>query len=309
MNEEPVTPHANSLAAKVDAVTKDHFPGETPASPDVSHKKAYQEAKAKAKDYAQTQGFSPEQAKSEAHKAFMKSAPAGTAGVTKNWHAAALGEQAGYLEHAATHQEPSMSSPTIDHAKHATKYTAQQKRDLLKQGKAMKNAAGKPSYPINDAEDLHHAIHAVGRGGASHNKVRVHIMKNAKALNLASAIPANWADNGTLRADETPEFRSFRTIRHTPPTQAEETLEIRSTDMSERTYSWQTPVEPEPKFYAWQLAGLRDDDGDDDSSGPDAEDKAQADHKFKGTNIKKCAACGKSMKAKTHQQSWPPSWK
>jgi hypothetical protein len=134
-------------------------------------------------------------------------------------------------------------------------------------------------------------------------------MKNAKALNLASAIPANWADNGTLRADEAPMFHSFRTIRHTPPTQAEEDLEIRSTDMSERTYSWQTPVsttpEPEPKFYAWQLAGLRDDDGGDD--GDNAE--SAKDHKFKGTNVKKCAACGKSMKAQAHKQSWPPSWK
>lgn len=101
------------------------------------------------------------------------------------------------------------STPKIDHAKHAGKYTAQDKRDLLKQGKAMKNAAGKPSYPIADEEDLHHAIHAVGRGGASHNAVRRHIIKNAKSLGLEKAIPSNWGEKGGLRSDDDLDTRNW----------------------------------------------------------------------------------------------------
>ena len=49
------------------------------------------------------------------------------------------------------------------------------------------------SYPIADAEDLHRAIHAVGRGRhASHDAIRPHIITRAETLHLASLIPEDW---------------------------------------------------------------------------------------------------------------------
>ena len=47
----------------------------------------------------------------------------------------------------------------------------------------------------------------------------------------------------------------------------------------------------------------RANDGDAD------DDEPKGPHKFSGTNVKKCADCGKSMKAQDHKQSWPPSWR
>ena len=76
------------------------------------------------------------------------------------------------------------------------KYNADQLKAMLAKGQAMKNASGDPSYPIADEEDLHNAIHAVGRGGGSHDAIRQHIIKRAKALGLSSAIPDNWNASG-----------------------------------------------------------------------------------------------------------------
>ncbi|WP_128803714.1 MULTISPECIES: HK97 family phage prohead protease [unclassified Streptomyces] len=59
------------------------------------------------------------------------------------------------------------------------------------------------SYPIRPAnmrgrEDLEAAIRAVGRGGASHDAIRAHIIKRAKAIGLGDLIPDNWAADGSL---------------------------------------------------------------------------------------------------------------
>jgi len=58
------------------------------------------------------------------------------------------------------------------------------------------------SYPIGDREDLTNAVRAVGRGGASHNAIRRHIMKRARALGASNAIPDNWNSDGSLRSRE-----------------------------------------------------------------------------------------------------------
>jgi hypothetical protein len=52
------------------------------------------------------------------------------------------------------------------------------------------------------ASDLQNAIQAVGRGQEdSHNAIRVHIMKRAKALGLSDEIPDTWNADGSLKHD------------------------------------------------------------------------------------------------------------
>lgn len=77
------------------------------------------------------------------------------------------------------------------------KYNADQLKAMLAKGQAMKNANGDPSYPIADEEDLHNAIHAVGRGGGSHDAIRAHIISRAKALGMSSALPDDWTSGGS----------------------------------------------------------------------------------------------------------------
>ena len=73
------------------------------------------------------------------------------------------------------------------------KYTADQLRDLLRDGKALPDANGEPSYPIADEEDLKAAIPAVGD-----NKTRAYVVRRAKALGLVELLPENWTDEGTI---------------------------------------------------------------------------------------------------------------
>lgn len=78
------------------------------------------------------------------------------------------------------------------------KYTDDELQAMVGKGHAIKNASGDPSYPIEDEEDLGKAIRAVGRGGSSHDAIRSHIIKRAKALGLSSQIPDNWNADGSL---------------------------------------------------------------------------------------------------------------
>jgi hypothetical protein len=75
------------------------------------------------------------------------------------------------------------------------KYNADDKKRMAASGAAMPDE----SYPIEDEEDLDNAIHAVGRGGASHNAIRKHIITRAKSLGKSSMIPGNWAADGSLK--------------------------------------------------------------------------------------------------------------
>lgn len=80
------------------------------------------------------------------------------------------------------------------------KYTADQKRQMLREGKAIPNAKGQPSYPIGDKDDLGKAIDAVGHGNADHDAVRRHIIRAAKRLGASDQIPETWNSDGSIKA-------------------------------------------------------------------------------------------------------------
>jgi hypothetical protein len=86
---------------------------------------------------------------------------------------------------------------SVDPDLNKAKYSADQLRQMLKEGKAMRNPAGEPSYPIGDKKDLSNAIHAVGRGSGDHNSIRAYIKRRAKALGASNMIPADWTSSGT----------------------------------------------------------------------------------------------------------------
>lgn len=72
------------------------------------------------------------------------------------------------------------------------------RRYAASQGWAMSDG----SYPIRPADnhgraDLEKAIHAVGRGGASHDAIRAHIRKRAAALGLSDMLPDSWGGGST----------------------------------------------------------------------------------------------------------------
>lgn len=74
------------------------------------------------------------------------------------------------------------------------KYNQADLDKMAKSGEAMPDG----SYPIADKEDLQNAIHAVGRGGASHDAIRRHIISRAKALGASDMIPDTWGSDGSL---------------------------------------------------------------------------------------------------------------
>lgn len=74
-----------------------------------------------------------------------------------------------------------------------------------KRKKAAANGHALPdgSYPIDTVADLAKAIKAVGRGGADHDKIRKHIITQAKRLHADNMIPDNWKPDGSLTAAAT----------------------------------------------------------------------------------------------------------
>jgi hypothetical protein len=82
----------------------------------------------------------------------------------------------------------------------------EERRTMAKSGVAMPDG----SYYIRNAGELDDAIAAVGRATpnagesdvARRNSVRRHIMKRARALNLASKIPDTWNPDGSLKHSE-----------------------------------------------------------------------------------------------------------
>ncbi len=79
------------------------------------------------------------------------------------------------------------------------KYSAEDKREMLAAGHAIKNENGDPAYPIGDKDDLGKAVSAVGRGGPDHDRIRAYIIRRAKALGASSEIPDNWNSDGSLK--------------------------------------------------------------------------------------------------------------
>lgn len=73
--------------------------------------------------------------------------------------------------------------------------TQKQRKVLARAGVAMPDG----SYYIRNAKELDDAIHAVGRGDASHDAIRKHIIKRANDLKLSDKIPDNWNSDGSLK--------------------------------------------------------------------------------------------------------------
>ena len=74
------------------------------------------------------------------------------------------------------------------------KYTQADRDRMAASGEAMADG----SYPIADGDDLDKAIHAVGRGKKnSHEAIRKHIIKRARALKQESKIPDTWTESGS----------------------------------------------------------------------------------------------------------------
>lgn len=78
-------------------------------------------------------------------------------------------------------------------------FTQQQRTNAAAKGQAMKGGR----FPIRNAGDLANAIRAVGRVKPATEEaraaVRRHIIKRARALNLAKQIPDSWNSDGTLK--------------------------------------------------------------------------------------------------------------
>ncbi len=77
-------------------------------------------------------------------------------------------------------------------------YNTEQRRALLKQGKALPPAkeGDPPRFPINDHADVESAVHL-----ARTDEERKHTYKQAKRLGALGKIPSNWKADGTLRGD------------------------------------------------------------------------------------------------------------
>lgn len=84
-----------------------------------------------------------------------------------------------------------------ERARWFAKYTADQKKQMAKAGKAMGSDG---SFPIADVEDLQNAIRAAGHGSGDHNAIRRHIMRNAALLKKQDMIPKDWSADGSSKA-------------------------------------------------------------------------------------------------------------
>lgn len=75
-------------------------------------------------------------------------------------------------------------------------YNTEQRRQLLKQGKALPPAkpGDPPRFPIDDGSDVDSAVHL-----ARTDEERRHTYKQARRLGKLGKIPANWKADGSLR--------------------------------------------------------------------------------------------------------------
>ena len=71
-------------------------------------------------------------------------------------------------------------------------YSAEQRRQLLKQGKAL--PGDPPRFPIDNPSDVSDAINL-----AKTPAERAHVYKHAKRLGVVGRIPAHWRPDGSTR--------------------------------------------------------------------------------------------------------------
>jgi HK97 family phage prohead protease len=72
-------------------------------------------------------------------------------------------------------------------------YTAAEMQQLLREGKAILNANGEPSFPTKTRQDLLNAIHAVGRASIPQARLRAYLKRRARELGAPRLIPAAWS--------------------------------------------------------------------------------------------------------------------
>lgn len=113
--------------------------------------------------------------------------------------AAALGADCAGPEDDSQAEEGATGGKSVEDATTKAKYSAEQLRQMLAHGQAMRGPNG-PSYPIADKEDLQNAIHAVGRGGSGHDSIRAYIIRRARALGASDLIPDTWNADGSMKA-------------------------------------------------------------------------------------------------------------
>jgi hypothetical protein len=80
-------------------------------------------------------------------------------------------------------------------ASYFARYSADQKAEMAKDGKAMPDG----SYPIDSPDDLDTAIRAANAPGAG-DKVRRHVIRQANRVGLPQRIPPNWQADGSIRS-------------------------------------------------------------------------------------------------------------
>ncbi len=74
-------------------------------------------------------------------------------------------------------------------------YNTEQRKQLLKQGKALPPVGdGPPRFPIDDSSDVASAIQL-----AKTPEERAHTYKQARRLGQLGKIPANWKADGSMR--------------------------------------------------------------------------------------------------------------
>jgi hypothetical protein len=87
-----------------------------------------------------------------------------------------------------------------ERARRAEKYTSAELAVTMKQGHAIPNKSGAPSFPIGDLQDLSRAIRGVGRSSlADAGPLRRYIARRARELGHREMIPASWAADGSLK--------------------------------------------------------------------------------------------------------------
>ena len=139
------------------------------------------------------------------------------------------------LESAAS--EHADIAEDLDTALYEAKYDAEQMRALLAKGHAIKNDQGEPSYPIDDAADLANAIRAVGRGGASHDRIRAYIRRRAKALGKSDAIPDSWGADGSMSESDTTDVPATRPDGSTTTTESHKEMLMGQKTIEESEYT------------------------------------------------------------------------
>lgn len=83
-------------------------------------------------------------------------------------------------------------------------FTADDRARMAGNGQALPDG----SFPIPDADHLHRAIKALGRGkNNSKSKIKAHIIARAKALGMSSAIPDTWVQK------ESPVEKALRVLK------------------------------------------------------------------------------------------------